>query len=98
MSIIDDLTPVYYRLQRIGLQRNESDVVAIADLTILNAAGTVLATHNPSATLTPAEKQALAGFVNRELAAFEAATGLTEWIGGVSDRNTLRSKACHCQE
>lgn len=80
MSIIDDLTPVYYRLMRIGLQRDGLDVVAIADLTILNAEGTVLTTHNPSTTLTPAEKQALAGFVNRELAAFETTTGLTEWV------------------
>lgn len=80
MSLIEDLTPVHYQLTRIGLQREGSDVVAIADLTILNANGTVLATHNPSTTLTATEKQALAGFVNRELAAFEATTGLTKWI------------------
>lgn len=79
MSIVEDLTPVYYKLVRIGLQRFGGDVVAIADLRILNAIGMPLATHNPDVTLTQAEKQALAGFVNRELAAFEAATGLTEW-------------------
>lgn len=80
MSIVTDLTPVHYRLTRIGIEKSGSAVIAIADLQILNANGTLLATHNPSTTLTQAEKQALAGFVNRELAAFEAATGLTEWV------------------
>ena len=79
MALVADLTPVYYRLTRIGVQRSGSTVIAIADMQILNANGRQLATHNPSTTLTQAEKQALAGFVNRELAAFEAATGLIEW-------------------
>ena len=47
---------------------------------LLNEDGRVLATHNPSATLTTQEKQALVSFVTRELAAFEAATGLIKWI------------------
>lgn len=80
MGIIADLTPVYYRLVRIGIQRTDGDVEAIADMQILNADGEVLATRNPSTTLTTQEKQALAAFVNRELAAFEAATGLTEYV------------------
>lgn len=80
MSIIEELTPVYYKLLRIGLQQKNGNVIAIADMHILNADGRVLATHNPSTTLTTAEKQALAGFVNRELAAFEAATGLIKWV------------------
>lgn len=83
MPLIEDLTPAHYQLQRIGLQRDGSDVVAIADLTIYSATGKMLAVHNPTTTLTPAEKQALAAFVARELAAFEAATGLTEWTGPI---------------
>lgn len=80
MSIIDDLTPVYYELTRIGVQRENGDVVAIADMRIRNADGKILITHNPQTTLTPQEKQALGEFVNRELAVFETATGLTEWV------------------
>ncbi len=80
MSFIDDLIPKFYELTRIGIQRENGDVVAIADMRILNADGRQLITHNPQTTLTTQEKQALAGFVNRELAAFETATGLTEWI------------------
>lgn len=80
MGLIADLTPVYYTLVRIGIQRTNGDVVAVADLRILNADGGVLCHHNPSTTLTPQEKQALGNFVNREMAAFETATGLTEWI------------------
>lgn len=80
MSIVDDLTPAHYQLVRIGLQRTNGDVVAVADMRILNASGEQLATHNPSTALTQAEKQALAEFVNRELAVFEATTGLTEWV------------------
>lgn len=80
MSIITDLTPAYYRLLRIGVQQDGANVIAIADMQILNAEGRVLATHSPSTTLTAQEKQALVNFVNRELAAFEAATGLTKWV------------------
>jgi len=79
MGIINDLTPKHYRMTRIGIQRQGTDVVAIADLQILNADGGILGTHSPQTTLTPEEKQILAGFVNREMVAFEAATGLTEW-------------------
>jgi len=80
MSVITDLTPTQYSLTRIGLQQEGTSVVAIADMMIHNADGRRLATHNPSATLTQNEKQALIGFVNRELAAFESATGLTKYV------------------
>jgi hypothetical protein len=80
MSIVTDLTPTQYSLIRIGLQQDDTGVVAIADIRIYNADGQQLATHNPSTTLTTNEKQVLAGFVNRELAAFEAATGLTKYV------------------
>lgn len=79
MGLIQDLTPVYYRLIRIGIQRTNGDVIAIADMQILNADGRQLITHSSSAILTTQEKQALAAFVNRELGAFEQATGLIEW-------------------
>ena len=80
MTITDELTPTTYELVRIGIQREGTDVVAIADLRIRNASDKILAIHNPSATLTPGEKSVLGAFVERELAAFEASTGLTEWV------------------
>ena len=79
MGIISDLTPVYYKLTRIGIVRVPGDAIAIADLQILNADGRQLCSHNPDTTLTTNEKQLLAAFVNREMAVFETATGLTEW-------------------
>lgn len=79
MGLIADLTPVYYTLSRVGIQRADGDVVAIADLRILNADGGVLCHHNPCTTLTTQEKLTLRNFVNREMAVFETATGLTEW-------------------
>jgi len=81
MTIVDKLTPVYYRLCRIGIQRDGSNIVAIADLDILNANEEQVGTDNPATALTPAEKQALAAFIERELGIYETATGLTEWSG-----------------
>jgi len=79
MSIISDLTPAQYELFAIRLVRSGGDVLARADMRIRSASGKSLAIRHPSTTLTPGEKTALLGFVNRELAAFEALTGLTEW-------------------
>jgi len=39
MSIITDLTPVAYRLIRIGVQQEGTNVVAVADMQILNGEG-----------------------------------------------------------
>jgi hypothetical protein len=79
MGLIEDLTPVYYKLLRIGVQKEGSTVTAVGDMNIMNADGTVLVTHNPSTTLTPQEKTLLRNWVDRELTAFENATGLQEW-------------------
>lgn len=50
MTIVDELTPVYYELLRIGIQRDpDAGVIAIADLNIRNAACRVIATDNPCA-------------------------------------------------
>ena len=79
MTIIDDLTPVHYQLVRIDIRQDESDVLASAELRILNAAGVRVSLDLPSTTLTPGEKTALAAFIARELGVYETATGLTEW-------------------
>jgi len=80
MTLAEELTPTTYELVRIGLQQEGTNVVAIADIKIRNAAGRVLKMHNPETILLPGEKAALVTFVNRELAAFGAATGLTKWV------------------
>lgn len=79
MSIVDRLTPKYYRLLRVILEQRGTDVAAIAKLHILNAEGEVIAPYNPAVTLLPQEKQAVVTFVLRELGMFEANTGLTRW-------------------
>ena len=81
MGIVADLTPTQYSLIRISLQRSNGAVLVVGDMEIYNAAGQVIASHNASTTLTPSEEQMLATFVTRELAAFEAATGLTKCVG-----------------
>lgn len=81
MSFIDDLTPMFYKLVRVGIQRDDDgNVVAIADVLILGENGGQLVTRHPSTTLTSQEKTALGNFLNRELGRFETATGLTEWV------------------
>lgn len=79
MTVIDDLTPVYFSLMRIGIQRIDGEVIAMADVNILNAMGEQVTVRNPSTTLTAAEKTALLAFITRELGMYATATGLTEW-------------------
>lgn len=79
MSIVNELTPTHYKLARIGITRtSEGAVVAIIDMRITNADGEQLVTHNLPITLTAGERQAVSAFLDRELAIFEADTGLTE--------------------
>jgi len=80
MGIVQDLTPTQYSLIRIGLQQDGSDVIAIGDMQIRNAAGQVIAHHAAVTELTPNEKQALIAFAARELAIFESLTGLTRYV------------------
>jgi len=80
MGIVQDLTPTQYSLVRIGLQQDDGDVVATGDMQIHNAAGDVIAYHVAETVLTPSEKQMVITFVLRELASFEAATGLVRYV------------------
>ena len=80
MTIVDELTPMYYQLNRIYIFRDGSEVTATAELAILNIDGIQVAGDNPVTTLTAGEKTALAAFLDRELAAYEAANPpLTKW-------------------
>lgn len=80
MSIIEDLTPKHFKLMRFAIQREEGGAVLLSDVLILNAAGEQLRTVHPTPTITPQEKQGLKGIIDRNLAAYETATGLTEWV------------------
>jgi hypothetical protein len=79
MSVVDQLTPVFYRLIQMRIVRDGADVKAVGYVEILNASGTHIGTDFPATTLTAQEKTALQAFLTRELAAYESATGLTEW-------------------
>jgi hypothetical protein len=81
MSIVDKLTPVYYKILRLGIQREGGEIVATYDLAILNAAGQRIGTDTPSSALSSETKAALAAEFNADKAAYEAATGLEEWEG-----------------
>ena len=77
MSIIDQLTPVYYRPTRIALVPDgEGGIVAMADFAIYNADGEALATDHPSVTLAAGEQSTFLAWFNDKLAAYETATGL----------------------
>lgn len=78
MTIVDRMTPVYYKVLRIGLMQEGGDIIAIGDFAIFNAAGKRIETDNPSIELTTAERQAVVAFVNRNKTTYETATGLEE--------------------
>jgi len=78
MSLIDHLTPSYYRVSRMGVQR-DGEIVASYDVAVLNADGTQLDMLGLAASLTAQEKADLAAIFLRDKAAFETNTGLTEW-------------------
>lgn len=77
MSIIDELTPVFYKVLRVGLQPDgEGGIEAIGDFAVYNAAGERIGTDNPVVTLTAGEAAAVLAFVARNTADYETATGL----------------------
>ncbi len=77
MSIIDELTPVYYKVLRIGLQPDgEGGIEAVGDFAIYNEAGARIGTDNPTVTLTAGERAAVLAFVERNADDYETATGL----------------------
>jgi len=81
VSLAEALTPTQYSLNSVRLRRESGDVKATFNLTIHNEAGDPLTSHQATTTLTANEKQVLAAFVERELGAFESATGLAEYTG-----------------
>lgn len=80
MSLINYLIPTYYKIGRLGIQKDGSQVVASYDVAIFNVDGRRLATIHPSSVLTAQEKTALLAIIQRDKNQFEANTGLTEWL------------------
>lgn len=76
MSIIERWTPVYYKMNRLGFQREGGEVVVLGDIRVYSVNGDPITTDNPTTALTPQEKQQLGAFVNSKLADYETATGL----------------------
>lgn len=79
MAILDELTPAYYEVLRLGMQR-DGDVVAIYDIAIRNVLGNRMAIINRGSVLTTQEKAAVVAIYQRDEAQFEAATGLKKWV------------------
>lgn len=80
MAPLDGLTPRWYEPLRLAIQRVNGDVVAIYDVGIRNVNGSQMGTLNPESVLTPEEKAMVAALYQRDLAQFEAATGLEQWV------------------
>ena len=79
MSLIDHLTPAYYKVLRMDVQKAD-EVIAHYSVAILNADGDHLDRLDLDASLTSQEKADLAAIFTRDKAAFETNTGLTEWV------------------
>lgn len=80
MAILDELTPRWYEVLRLGMQRQDGDVIAIYDVAIRSVNGNRMGILNPSSVLTPGEKAAVVAIYLRDEAQFEAATGLEKWV------------------
>lgn len=76
MGILDPVTPKYYKPITLNMERADGDVVAVYNVAIYNVNANVM-THLPlGSTLMPEEKAVVAALYQRDIAQFEAATGL----------------------
>ena len=83
MGVVDDiaaLAPTQYEVMRLAFQQTDSGLVAFWDVRIRNAAGRILTVVHPANQPDMSTTTALASFYNASKAAFETATGLTEWV------------------
>ena len=58
MAILDEITPKYYQVHSLGMERQDGDVVAAYDIMIRNVLGNPMKIINLGSTLTAQEKQA----------------------------------------
>ena len=83
MSILDDiqaLMPTQYRVVRVAFQRTDTGIRAFWDVDLHNSSGAHLGAVHPSSQPSAALRAALVAWYLDSTAAFEAATGLTEYI------------------
>ena len=79
MAILDEFTPRWYEVIRLGMQKRDGNVVAIYDIAIYNVLRQRMGIINQSSVLTEQERQAVIAIYLRDEAQFEAATGLEKW-------------------
>ncbi len=79
MGIMDELTPRWYEILSLGMQRQDNEVIASYTIAIRNILGNRMAIINRGSALTSQERQAVVAIFQRDVAAFEAATELEKW-------------------
>ena len=80
MTILDPITPAYYKVITLGMERVDDDVVARYHIAIYNVNGNLMTHINQGSVLTEQEKQAVRTIFQRDVEAFEAATGMEKWV------------------
>ena len=80
MAILDRVTPKYYRILTLGIERVDDNVVARYHIAIYNVNGNVMTHINQGSILTEQEEAAVVAIFQRDVEAFEAATGLEKWM------------------
>ena len=82
MTIVDRLTPTQYKLRRFAVQVADDGGLSLhSDIAVYNATGRQVGVDHPEPQATPAELNAFQAWLERNLAAYEAVTGLIELIG-----------------
>lgn len=76
MAILDSVTPTYYKMFTLDMERVDSDVIASYNIAIYNVNGNVMTRINYDSTLTPEEKTTILAILVRDKENFETATGL----------------------
>lgn len=80
MAILDPVTPTYYKVRQMQIKVEGGEMFVGYGVEILNVHGHSLGMLYPDSAMTEAEKAAVLNRYNTDKAAFETATGLTEWV------------------
>lgn len=80
MAILDSITPKYYEPLTLGFEQQDGDVIARYNVAIRSVNGKRMTIVNPGSTLTLEEKAMVVAMYQRDLAQFEATTGLERWV------------------
>jgi len=79
VGILDSITPKYYKVITLKMERQNGEVAAKYHVRIYSVNGTVMTHMNPSSELTEEERDMIITMYQRDTAQFEAATGLEPW-------------------